>query len=71
MKKPDEEIYDYTLKAVERQNHPEKCLFIDDKIENVLVARNKGMRAFHFRDNEDFTADQLLEWELKAYGILK
>ncbi|MBI4141139.1 HAD family phosphatase [Candidatus Woesearchaeota archaeon] len=70
MKKPDEEIYNYALKAVEREKAPHKCLFIDDKIENVLAARNAGMRAFPFKDRDGFSADQLLEWELKGYNIL-
>lgn len=71
MKKPDAEIYDYTLKAVNRAGSPHKCLFIDDKLENILAAMNAGMHAFHFNDREGFAADQLLELELRGYGVLK
>lgn len=70
MKKPDEEIYAYTLKAVGRESEPHKCLFIDDKIENVLAARNAGMCAVQFKDKDDFSADQLLALELRSYGIV-
>lgn len=71
MKKPDDEIYAHTLKVVGRENAPQKCLFVDDKIENVLAARKNGMQAFHFKDKNGFGADKLFEDELHAYGILE
>lgn len=71
LEKPDPAIYAYTLKSVNREKEPHKCLFIDDKVENVLAARHAGMRVFHFKDKEGFKADELLENELNAYGLLK
>lgn len=47
--KPDPKIY--TI-AMERMNAaPESSLFIDDYLENVLAAREFGMKAVHFIDN--------------------
>ena len=50
MKKPDEEIYEYMLKAVERESEPYKCLFIDDKIENTKAAEKLGIKAILFKN---------------------
>jgi putative hydrolase of the HAD superfamily len=51
MRKPDREIYDLTL---ERMGRPpaEECLFIDDTDVNCDAARELGMSAVHYRDNE-------------------
>ena len=47
--KPDPKIYSI---ALERLNAaPESSLFIDDYLENVLAAREFGMKAVHFIDN--------------------
>lgn len=47
--KPDPEIYQI---AMDRMNAaPETSLFIDDYLENVLAAREFGMKAVHFIDN--------------------
>ena len=47
--KPDPKIYSI---AMERLNAaPESSLFIDDYLENVLAAREFGMKAVHFIDN--------------------
>ena len=47
--KPDPQIY---MIAMERMNAvPESSLFIDDYLENVLAAREFGMKAVHFIDN--------------------
>jgi len=61
--KPDPAIYDYTLKAVDREPH--QCAFIDDRIVNIEAARAKGIHSFHYESAEK------LERELKEYGILR
>ncbi|MFF4351512.1 HAD family hydrolase [Streptomyces sp. NPDC001530] len=49
--KPDRRIYDI---AVERAGVPaERCLFVDDTLENVEAAAALGMQAVHFREAED------------------
>ena len=49
-RKPDREIYEIVL---ERLGLPaEACLFIDDVDVNVEAAREIGLSAVHFRDNE-------------------
>jgi putative hydrolase of the HAD superfamily len=49
-RKPEARIYELTL---ERIGMPaEACLFIDDLPPNVEGAERAGMRAVHFRDNE-------------------
>lgn len=49
-RKPEPQIYELTL---ERIGMPaEACLFIDDLHPNVVGAEAAGMRAVHFRDNE-------------------
>ena len=46
MKKPDPEIYQLLLR---RYNlHSQECLFIDDNLRNVEVAREQGIHAIHF-----------------------
>lgn len=49
-RKPEARIYELTL---ERVGMPaEACLFIDDLEPNIEGAKAAGMRAVHFRDNE-------------------
>lgn len=49
--KPDRRIYDI---AVERAGVPaERCLFVDDTLENVEAASALGMRAVRYRAPED------------------
>jgi putative hydrolase of the HAD superfamily len=50
-RKPDRAIYDLTL---ERMGGPaaEECLFIDDTDVNCDAARELGMAAVHYRDND-------------------
>lgn len=49
--KPDPRIFDY---AARRAGVPaERCLFIDDTLENVEAARKAGMTAVHFRESAD------------------
>jgi len=49
-RKPEARIYDLTL---ERMGMPaDACLFIDDLEPNIVGAEAAGMKAVHFRDNE-------------------
>ena len=51
---------------IEKYNvNPEECYFIDDKIENVSVSRNLGMKGYVF-DN-----DTIMLWEdLKKFNVV-
>jgi putative hydrolase of the HAD superfamily len=54
-RKPESRIYDLTL---ERIGMPaQACLFVDDIEVNCEGARRAGMRAVHFRDNEQAIAE--------------
>jgi putative hydrolase of the HAD superfamily len=54
-RKPESRIYRLTL---ERIGYPaEACLFVDDVLVNVEGARKAGLRAVHFRDNEQAIAE--------------
>ncbi len=53
--KPDPEIYD--LHTTTFDLSPEKCLFIDDNLPNVLTARNAGWSALHFVDPTKLAAE--------------
>lgn len=54
-RKPEPRIYELTL---ERIGMPaEACLFVDDLPHNCEGARNAGMGAVHFRDNEQAVAE--------------
>lgn len=44
--KPDEKIYTIFLKQTGRD--PKKCLFIDDKLENLEAAEKLGFKTLHF-----------------------
>jgi putative hydrolase of the HAD superfamily len=50
-RKPDREIYDLTLARMGNVP-PEECLFIDDTDVNCDAARELGMSAVHYRDND-------------------
>jgi putative hydrolase of the HAD superfamily len=50
MRKPDPEIYRLTLRRLELP--ADVCVFIDDLEHNVVAARECGLHAVHFRDNE-------------------
>ncbi len=45
-RKPEAKIYEMAIDAAKRPK--ERCLFIDDRIENVEGARNVGLNAHHF-----------------------
>jgi putative hydrolase of the HAD superfamily len=49
-RKPDREIYDLTLERMGVSAG--ECLFIDDTDVNCEAARELGMAAVHYRDNE-------------------
>ena len=51
MRKPDREIYDLTLERMGGPT-PQECLFIDDTDVNCDAARELGMSAVHYRDND-------------------
>lgn len=53
--KPDAAIYRYLLDRI----GAETCVFIDDRIENVLAAEASGLRAIHFEPPID--ADVLID----------
>jgi epoxide hydrolase-like predicted phosphatase len=59
--KPDPEIYLYTLKKLGVK--PEESVFIDDLEENVVAARNLGMKGIVFQN-----CKQMIQ-ELKLLGI--
>jgi putative hydrolase of the HAD superfamily len=50
-RKPDREIYDLTLERMGGPS-PHECLFIDDTDVNCDTARELGMSAVHYRDND-------------------
>jgi putative hydrolase of the HAD superfamily len=52
MRKPEPEIYELTVERLGDGVGPSDCLFIDDVEVNIDAARDLGMRAVHFRDNE-------------------
>jgi putative hydrolase of the HAD superfamily len=51
MRKPDHEIYELTVSRLDGIE-AEDCLFIDDTEVNCEAARELGMAAVHFRENE-------------------
>ena len=54
-RKPESKIYAITLERVAMP--AEACLFVDDVEVNCEGARRAGMRAVHFRDNEQAIAE--------------
>lgn len=63
MRKPDREIYDLTLERMGGPD-PRECLFIDDTDVNCDTARELGMTAVHYRDN-----DQAIHEVRRALGL--
>ena len=62
MRKPEPEIYALTLERMRERDGLtdlayEECLFVDDVEVNVAAARALGMRAVHFRSNEQAVAE--------------
>lgn len=52
MRKPEPEIYELTVERLGHGFEPGDCLFVDDVELNVDAARELGMTAVHFRENE-------------------
>lgn len=61
LRKPDSRIYELALRRFRLQ--PEDCVFVDDKEENLVPAREMGMRTVLFR-----SAKQLKD-ELRRLGV--
>jgi putative hydrolase of the HAD superfamily len=51
-RKPEREIYEITVERLGDGYGPADCLFVDDVEVNVEAARELGMSAVHFVDNE-------------------
>jgi putative hydrolase of the HAD superfamily len=60
-RKPDPEIYDKVLGIL--QIEPQKCLFIDDRLENLEYAGRRGMNVICFQDVAG------LRMDLTKFGI--
>lgn len=61
MVKPQKEIFELALKKL--KSKPNECIFVDDNEKNILVARDIGFIALHFKDNNQFVS------ELRHLGI--
>ena len=61
--KPDAAIYRHTLDQLGLSNRPDVAFFVDDLEENVVAAREVGMRGILFKD-----AAQLMD-EVRALGV--
>jgi epoxide hydrolase-like predicted phosphatase len=57
MRKPEREIYELTLERLGNGVVAADCLFVDDVEINVEAARDLGMSAVHFVDNEQAIAE--------------
>jgi putative hydrolase of the HAD superfamily len=57
MRKPDPPIYELAVERLGDEIAPPECLFVDDVLVNVEAARDLGMNAIHFRDNEQAIAE--------------
>ncbi|HEY7121837.1 MAG TPA: HAD family phosphatase [Solirubrobacterales bacterium] len=68
MRKPDREIYDLTLDRMDGPD-PQECLFIDDTDVNCDTARELGMTAVHYRDNDQAIAEIRAALALADSGI--
>lgn len=62
MAKPDPAIYNLAIRRFALA--PARCLFIDDRLENIEAARAAGMSGHHFSDAD------LLEQELVQIGLI-
>jgi putative hydrolase of the HAD superfamily len=64
IRKPQPEIYELTVERLGDGVAAAHCLFVDDVEVNVAAARELGMRAVHFRDNDQAIAE--IREELEA-----
>jgi len=53
--KPSPKIYQVTLEALKLQ--PKECIYVDDVVEYVNVARSLGIDGIHFSDKESFVRE--------------
>lgn len=60
MVKPDASIYDHMLKEYDLD--PSQCLFIDDREQNIMVGKQKGINGIVYKKNT-------LAQELSTFGI--
>ena len=62
LQKPDKRAYLVVLK----ENHikPQETIFVDDRPENLTIARKLGMKALIFKDNKQFFKD-LAKYNIK------
>ncbi|MBM3197484.1 MAG: HAD-IA family hydrolase [Chlamydiae bacterium] len=61
LRKPQKEAYQFVIETIGVE--PYRCLFIDDKLENILVAKKQSWNAIWFHDAEQ------LEKELYDLGF--
>jgi len=57
MKKPDPEIFEYVAETLKAK--PERCLFIDDRLDNISAARAQNFNSIQFQNSEDLQKDLL------------
>jgi putative hydrolase of the HAD superfamily len=57
VRKPEPEIYELTVARLGDGLAPADCVFVDDTDVNVEGARAVGMRAVHFRENDQARAE--------------
>ena len=57
MRKPERKIYELTVERLGDGVGPADCLFVDDIEINIEAARELGMTAVHFVDNEQAIAE--------------
>ncbi len=55
MRKPHTQVYRHVLKKLRVK--PEHAIFVDDRIENVIGARNAGLHAVHYSSLEQLKKD--------------
>ena len=68
--KPDRAIYELILGKLGR--NPEQCVFIDDKLKNIIAARDMGIKGVHlqlrpYTDHKDRLLQ--VEADLQALGV--
>ncbi|MEK6857605.1 MAG: HAD-IA family hydrolase [Nanoarchaeota archaeon] len=64
--KPNGVIYELTLREVNRLETPEKCVFIDDKIENIRAAEQVGIVGLQLTKED--TQESLID-KLRKLGV--
>jgi FMN phosphatase YigB (HAD superfamily) len=54
-RKPELKFYNHVLEKIGHVHTPDRVVFVDDKIENVLAARSLGIRSIQFQDRHETT----------------